>query len=38
MFILKILTLAAALLSFLIEVRIATNTVQIGIEKAQRHN
>jgi hypothetical protein len=38
MFILSMLTLAAALLSFLIEVRIATNTVQIGIEKAQRHN
>ncbi len=38
MFILSMLTLASALLSFLIEVRIATNTVQIGIEKAQRHN
>jgi hypothetical protein len=38
MFILSMLTLAAALLSFLIEVRIATNTVQIGIEKAQRRD
>jgi len=38
MFILSMLTLAAALMSFLVEVRIATNTVQIGIEKAQRHN
>ena len=34
----SMLTLAAALMSFLVEVRIATNTVQIGIEKAQRHN
>ena len=38
MFILSMLTLAAALLSFLIEVRIATNTLQIGIEEASRHN
>jgi hypothetical protein len=38
MFIMSMLTLAAALLSFLIEVRIATNTLQIGIEEAQRHN
>jgi hypothetical protein len=34
MFILSMLTLAAALLSFLIEVRIATNTLRIGIEAA----
>lgn len=38
MFIMSMLTLAAALLSFLIEVRIATNTLQIGIEQASRHN
>ena len=36
MFIVSMLTLAAALLAFLIEVRIATNTLQIGIEKASR--
>jgi hypothetical protein len=29
------LSLAAALLSFLIEVRIATNTLRIGIEAAE---
>jgi CBS domain containing-hemolysin-like protein len=34
MFILSMLALAAALLSFLIEVRIATNTLRIGIEAA----
>ena len=33
MFILSMLTLAAALLSFLIEVRIATNALRIGIEE-----
>jgi len=32
MFILSMLSLAAALLAFLIEVRIATNTLRIGIE------
>ncbi len=36
MFILSMLALAAALLSFLIEVRIATNTLRIGIEAAAR--
>jgi len=36
MFILSMLTLAAALSAFLIEVRIATNTLQIGIEEASR--
>ncbi len=36
MFILSMLSLCAALLSFLIEVRIATNTLQIGIEAASR--
>jgi CBS domain containing-hemolysin-like protein len=36
MFILSMLSLAAALLAFLIEVRIATNTLRIGIEEAQR--
>ena len=36
MFILSMLTLAAALLSFLIEVRIATRTLRIGIEVAAR--
>jgi hypothetical protein len=35
MFILSMLALAAALLSFLIEVRIATNTLRIGIEAAE---
>jgi Protein of unknown function (DUF2721) len=37
MFILSMLTLAAALTAFLIEVRIATNTLRIGIEAASRH-
>jgi hypothetical protein len=37
MFILSMMSLAAALTSFLIEVRIATNTLRIGIEKASRH-
>jgi Protein of unknown function (DUF2721) len=36
MFILSMLSLAAALLSFLIEVRIATTTLRIGIEAASR--
>jgi CBS domain containing-hemolysin-like protein len=36
MFILSMLALAAALLSFLIEVRIATTTLRIGIEAAAR--
>jgi hypothetical protein len=36
MFILSMLALAAALLAFLIEVRIATNTLRIGIEAAAR--
>jgi hypothetical protein len=36
MFILSMLSLAAALTAFLIEVRIATNTLRIGIE-ASRH-
>ena len=36
MFILSMLALAMALLAFLIEVRIATNTLQIGIEAASR--
>jgi len=35
MFILSMLSLAAALMSFLIEVRIATNTLRIGIEAAE---
>jgi CBS domain containing-hemolysin-like protein len=35
MFILSMLSLAAALLTFLIEVRIATNTLRIGIEAAR---
>jgi len=34
MFIMSMLTLAAALLAFLIEVRIATATLRIGIEAA----
>jgi hypothetical protein len=34
MFILSMLTLAAALLAFLIEVRIATNTLRIGLKAA----
>jgi hypothetical protein len=37
MFILSMLSLAAALLAFLIEVRIATTTLRIGIEEAARH-
>ena len=37
MFILSMLSLAAALTAFLIEVRIATNTLRIGIEAASRH-
>ncbi len=36
MFILSMLALAAALLAFLIEVRIATTTLRIGIEAAAR--
>jgi len=36
MFILSMLSLAAALLSFLIEVRIATKSLRIGIEAASR--
>jgi hypothetical protein len=36
MFILSMLSLAAALTSFLIEVRIATTTLRIGIEAASR--
>jgi Protein of unknown function (DUF2721) len=36
MFILSMLALAAALLAFLIEVRIATKTLRIGIEEASR--
>jgi hypothetical protein len=35
MFILSMLTLAGALLAFLIEVRIATNTLRIGLEEAE---
>lgn len=38
MFILSMLALAAALTAFLIEVRIATNTLRIGIEQASRHD
>jgi hypothetical protein len=38
MFILSMLSLAAALLAFLIEVRIATNTLRIGIEEAAGHD
>jgi CBS domain containing-hemolysin-like protein len=37
MFILSMLALAAALTAFLIEVRIATNTLRIGIEAASRN-
>lgn len=37
MFIMSMLTLAAALLAFLIEVRIATTTLRIGIIEASRH-
>ena len=36
MFILSMLSLAAALSAFLIEVRIATKTLRIGIEKVSR--
>lgn len=36
MFILSMMALATALLSFLIEVRVATNTLRIGIEAAER--
>jgi hypothetical protein len=36
MFILSMMSLAAALLAFLIEVRIATRTLRIGIEEASR--
>jgi Protein of unknown function (DUF2721) len=38
MFILSMLSLAAALTSFLIEVRIATTTLRIGIEAASRNS
>jgi CBS domain containing-hemolysin-like protein len=38
MFILSMLSLAAALLAFLIEVRIATTSLRIGIEAASRHS
>jgi hypothetical protein len=38
MFIMSMLTLAAALLAFLIEVRIATTTLRIGMEEASRHS
>jgi hypothetical protein len=37
LFIMSMLTLAAALLAFLIEVRIATTTLRIGMEEASRH-
>jgi CBS domain containing-hemolysin-like protein len=37
MFIMSMLTLAGALLTFLIEVRIATTTLRIGIIEASRH-
>lgn len=37
MFILSMLSLAAALTLFLVEVRIATNTLRIGIQQAQRN-
>ena len=37
MFILSMLSLAGALLAFLIEVRIATATLRIGFEAASRH-
>jgi CBS domain containing-hemolysin-like protein len=37
MFIMSMLTLAAALLAFLIEVRIATTTLRIGIIEASHH-
>ena len=38
LFIASMLSLCAALLAFLIEVRIATNTLQIGIEAASRED
>ena len=38
MFILSMLSLATALSSFLIEVRIATNSLRIGIEEASRQD
>ena len=38
MFILSMLAFAAALTAFLIEVRIATNTLRIGIEAASRNS
>jgi hypothetical protein len=38
MFILSMLALAGALTAFLIEVRIATNTLRIGIEAASRNS
>jgi hypothetical protein len=38
LFILSMVSLCAALLAFLIEVRIATNTLQIGIEEASRES
>ncbi len=38
MFILSMISLCAALLAFLIEVRIATNTLTIGIEAAARQD
>jgi CBS domain containing-hemolysin-like protein len=38
MFIVSMLSLAAALTAFLIEVRIATTTLRIGIEAASRHS
>ncbi len=38
MFIVSMLSLAAALSAFLIEVRIATNTLRIGIEEAAGHD
>ena len=38
LFIASMLSLCAALLAFLIEVRIATNTLQIGIEAAARED
>ncbi|MDB6086844.1 MAG: hypothetical protein JWN43_4725 [Gammaproteobacteria bacterium] len=37
LFILSMLSLAAALLAFLIEVRIATTTLRIGMEEVSRH-
>jgi hypothetical protein len=38
MFILSMLSLATALSSFLIEVRIATKSLRIGIEEASRQD